>query len=84
MITPLNSVVDKYIKAYIPETYTYDVFLMEVRDGYDDRKVKILYNKFNGRVIARKSSNIEVSVATTELLESMIRTTLNKINTKTR
>ena len=83
MITPLNAIVDKYTKAYIPETCTYDVFLTEARDGFDEHKLQILYNKFNGRIRARKSSNIEVHLATTELLESMIRTILNKINLKT-
>lgn len=84
MITPLNTVVNKYTKVYIPETYTYDIFLTEARDGCDKRKIEILYTKFNGCSRARKSSNIKVHLATTELLESMIRTTLNKINTKTR
>lgn len=83
MITPLHTVVDKYNKTYIPQMYTYDVFLIQAPDGFDEHKLQILYNKFNGRIRARKSSNIEVHLATTELLESMIRTILNKINLKT-
>ena len=83
MITPLNTVVDKYNKTHIPQMYTYEVFLTQAPDGFDEHKLQILYNKFNGRIRARKSSNIEVHLATTELLESMIRTILNKINLKT-
>ena len=82
MITPLNTVVDNCNKTYIPQMYSYDVFQTQAPDGFDEYKLQILYAKFNGHIRARKSSNIEVHLATTELLESMIQTTLNKINTK--